>query len=61
MAFFTLIMSLAPKYWETMIVKPIVIPMNNEISRKVMGMDVPTAANAPFPINFPTMILSIRL
>ena len=61
MAFITLVMSFAPKYWATIMVNPIVIPINSEISRKLMGIDVPTAARAPFPINLPTMILSIRL
>jgi hypothetical protein len=38
-----------------------VMPMNREMRRKLMGMDVPTAARAPFPMNFPTIMLSIRL
>ena len=61
MAFLTFTISFAPKYWETIIVNPIVMPMNREISKKVIGMEVPTAARACFPMNLPTMMLSIRL
>ena len=61
MAFWTLAMSFAPKYWDTTMVNPMVIPIIKEISRKITGPDVPTAANAPFPMNLPTTMLSTTL
>ncbi|GAI93511.1 unnamed protein product, partial [marine sediment metagenome] len=61
MAFFTLIISLAPKYCAITMVVPDAIPIINEIRVNIIGKEAPTAARASFPIKFPTMILSTIL
>ena len=42
-------LSLAPKYWDTMIPAPTLIPTNRTISRFRIGPALPTAASALSP------------
>lgn len=49
---------LAPKYWDTMILTPTLIPTKRTISRFMIGPALPTAASALSPTYFPTTTLS---
>ena len=40
---------LAPKYWDTMMLAPTLIPINKTISRLIIGPALPTAARALSP------------
>ena len=51
----------APKYWATMMLVPVEMPMKKTSIRFRMGPDVPTAASALSPTNRPTMIESTVL
>ena len=50
-----------PKYWETMMLAPIEIPINSTSSRFKIGLALPTAARALSPTYRPTTILSTVL
>ena len=54
-------LSLAPKYWDTFILAPILIPIYSTISRFRIGPALPTAARALSPTYFPTTTLSTVL
>ena len=54
-------LSLAPKNWDTMMLAPMLTPMNSTIIRFRIGPALPTAASALSPTYFPTTMLSTVL
>ena len=54
-------LSLAPMYWDTLMVAPVETPTNKTISRFIIGPALPTAARALSPTYWPTTILSTVL
>ena len=51
----------APRYWETMMVAPTLMPMKRTSIRLKIGPALPTAARALSPTNRPTIMLSTVL
>ena len=52
--------SFAPKRWEMMMEKPLVIPIANPIIKKFNALVAPTAAKASLPSVCPTIMASIK-
>ena len=53
--------SLAPKRWEMIMEKPLVMPIANPIIKKFSALVAPTAAKASLPRVCPTIMASIKL
>ncbi|CUQ23064.1 Uncharacterised protein [uncultured Flavonifractor sp.] len=51
----------APKNCAIRMLVPTAIPINSEVSKKIMGKAMPTAAMAEVPTKFPTTQLSTML
>ena len=51
----------APKYWETTTEDPMLEPKANAMNIRVISYELPTAASASAPMNFPATRLSAIL
>lgn len=51
----------APKFWATVTVAPVPMPLNREIKRFITENPAPTAVRAVSPIKFPATQLSTML
>lgn len=58
MVFFRRTRSWAPKYWKSMMLAPMVMPMAREIMKNRIGKLAPIAASASLPNPRPTITLS---